>query len=364
MATSGRSTRKSVKIINGALDEIELDGKPTIVMRGVVDPDSLQQLKVPPYQRETLSDKKIGDLMRALRKSSVPDIDLGVRGDNYNERENAFYLPDSVHIIDGLQRSTAAMRLMGIDPTLRVHLGALIHFGTTEEWERERFESLNLGQTKLSPNVTLRNQAEKYEAARALFDLSTSPAFPLRDKVTWTQSMRRGELITARTLFGLVAVLHNHEGRGGHNENVISLCISLERTRLKISEETLVLNVLEFFNVIDRCWGIRQVAYREGAVYLRASFMKALAAVFSKHINFWKEGRLTVDSTTLKKLASFPVTDPHIRGLSSSSGTATEMLRTLLTDHMNKGRRTGHLRERPPRTVRPEIETGTEVTDE
>lgn len=354
MATPGRTGRKSVKVVSGSLDEIKLGGKPFIVLRGVVHLDSLRLLKVPSYQRETLSDAKIMKLEEALLSSTVPDIDLGVRGGNYNERDGAWYLSDDVYIIDGLQRTTAALRVLGRLPSADIRLGALLHFDSTEEWERERFENLNLGQTKLSPNVTLRNQTENYQVAQALFELSSAPGFPLRDKITWSQSMHRGELVTARTLFGLVGVLHNHEGGGGHNNNVIGLCISLERTRAKITDEILIYNVLEFFNVIDECWGVRQIAYREGAVYLRASFMRALAMVFSKHLNFWKDGRLTVDKMTRRKLAQFPVTDPQIRGLSSSSsGKNTEILRELLIEHINKGRKSGKLRERVSRVVNP-----------
>lgn len=344
--------RQSIKIFNGALDEMKLGGEDVIVMRGVVDPDSLRLLNVPAYQRETLSDAKIQRLVRALQSSRVPDIDLGMRGERYVERDGIFYLQDPVFLIDGLQRTTAAMRLLSFDPSASVHLGALIHFATTEEWERARFEDLNLGQTKLSPNVTLRNQRHNYRSAELLGDLAVSAGFPLHDRITWTQSAKRGELITATTFFGIAGVLHSHIGPGRYN-NVIELCKGLDRIIDRIDNnhngqgaEVFVTNVLEFFNQVDLCWGVRQVAYREGAVYLRASFLRALALFFSRHLNFWKEGRLVIDTPTRKKLASFPVQDPNIRSLSASSGSATDMLYHLLTNHVNKGRRTGHLKPR------------------
>ena len=146
--------RTSIKIIHAALDEEGAE----IVLRGVVDATSLTNLKVAEYQREVLPDRRISELMKALQGGGVPDIQLGCRGGNWRSGSDAgtFYIQDDVYIIDGLQRCTAALRLLqkGIIP----RIGAMISFNTTEEMERKRFKALNLTRVKLSPNVTLRNQ--------------------------------------------------------------------------------------------------------------------------------------------------------------------------------------------------------------
>ena len=47
----------------------------------------------------------------------------------------------------------------------------MIHFGTTEEWERERFDILNMRRTRLSPNVLLRNRAAQCPSLSRLYEL-------------------------------------------------------------------------------------------------------------------------------------------------------------------------------------------------
>src|SRR3989344_3325912 len=145
----------SIKVRHAALDEF--DGQ--IVLRGRIDPVSLGDLKVGPYQRELLPKSKIGDLKTAFKdpSGSVPDLDLGMRGGNFSidkkaptEHGEVLILHDPVFIIDGLQRTTAAKELLLEGCEARI--GAMIHFGTTEEWEQKRFYTLNVARTRLSPN--------------------------------------------------------------------------------------------------------------------------------------------------------------------------------------------------------------------
>ncbi len=335
MAQSSPSKVGRLKIINGALDEVTIDGKPTIVLRGVVDPESLRDILVEEYQREILSREKIDRLKKALRRSRVPDIDLGVRGEQYEDDGGTFWISDPVYVVDGLQRITAAMELL--EEGLRVHLGALISFNTNEAWEQERFEDLNLGQTKLSPNVTLRNQAKKCTSAALLLQLANAPKFPLRNRITWTQAARRDELITATTYFAIAGALHSHLGPG-RAKNVIALCAGLDKIVDKTTQQVFAENILAFYDIIEECWGVRRVVYRGGAIYLRASFLRALALLLSRHTNFWQGNRLIVDKVVLRKLRNYPIDDPHVQGLSSSSGQASEMLYQLLVEHVKKGR--------------------------
>ncbi|MBI5732072.1 MAG: hypothetical protein HY982_01795 [Candidatus Magasanikbacteria bacterium] len=108
-------TRDSIKVLNGALDEVNLgEGEEKeIILRGVIDPDSLHLLQVGDYQREIMPLSTINDLERAYEEgASVPDIDCGVRGWGYDTRSGCFYLSDMVFIIDGQQRVTAALRML------------------------------------------------------------------------------------------------------------------------------------------------------------------------------------------------------------------------------------------------------------
>ena len=73
--------RNSVKVINAALDEVKIDQVGSqIVLRGVLDNDSLDLLQVSEYQREILPQSKIMDLIGAMKTGRVPDIELGMRG--------------------------------------------------------------------------------------------------------------------------------------------------------------------------------------------------------------------------------------------------------------------------------------------
>lgn len=125
----GGKMEKGLAITHAALDETK-DGE--IILRGRIDPTGLHVLQTGPYQREVLSPATILSLTRALQNgSSVPDVDLGMRGERYHESKGTYVLKDPLYIIDGLQRVTACRSLVaeGILP----RLGTVVHFGTTEE---------------------------------------------------------------------------------------------------------------------------------------------------------------------------------------------------------------------------------------
>lgn len=128
--------RKSIKLCCAALDELN-DG--TIVIRGVVDHDSLQHLKVDEYQREVQPLASLMKLVNAFKMGTrVPDIELGMRGGNFIDREGAYYLQDEVYIIDGQQRVKAARHGMTTGVLESPHIGCVVHCNTTKEWERDR----------------------------------------------------------------------------------------------------------------------------------------------------------------------------------------------------------------------------------
>jgi len=332
--------RESVKIINAALDETP---QGEIILRGVVSADSLKLLKVDNYQREVLSNKKVAELKEALRKGSVPAITLGMRGETCMERDGNWYLSDDIFIIDGLQRVTGGLELLAESSEAVPHLGVEIHFGTTEKTERAMFSKLNISQTKLSSNVTLRNARHEYSSMNTLYRLTTEKAFIMGGRVCWDQSMKRNDLISAVTFIKVVAMLHSHAGPGRSN-SALDLAKGLDKIVDNVGRNVFSDNVRTFFDIVDQCWGVQRIAYREGAAYMHRNFLVQLARVLSDHTNFWEKDRLVVDRAEIKKLSGFPTSDPEVTRLSSSGGTAAaEMLYVLFVKHINSGKRTRRL---------------------
>jgi len=335
----------TIKVVNGALDVVMIDGQERLALRGVIDSMSLTSILVPDYQREVLADGKIDVLKKALTNSRVPDIDLGMRGSGLDELGNGeFLLRDATYVIDGLQRTTAACRLAE-EGVVLPHLGAIIHFDTDEAWERKRFEALNLGQTGLNTNVILRNFALEHSAASLMYGMTQDKKFVLYDKVCWQQNMRRTDMVTAITFYKVVGRLHSHLGPGKSDPR------SLARTGIpkilkRVNNATFTYNVRTFFGFIDEAYGLSNIAYRQHAVHLKTSFLLALAGVISDYEEFWDGNRLTINADLRRKLAKFPLQDPHVKDLAGSAGKATMILEQLIIDHLNANRRTTHLRKR------------------
>lgn len=330
--------RTSIKLFSAALDEKDND----IVLRGVVDPTSLSHLQVADYQREILPTKKINSLMVAIRKGGVPDIQLGCRGGNFFERDGAFYVQDPVYIIDGLQRTTAALRLLekGIVP----HLGATLHFDTNEAIERERFRVLNVTRVKLSPNVLLRNARHESPIVMAIYQMCLSSQFALTRRVCWHQRMKREELLTAMLLMKVTGELHRRFGANLACRRQEDLIPALDRLAARVGRSTVVGNIREFFETLDEAFKITQVVYREIAPSLRNGFLLSLALTFSRHEDFWKDAQFVVSKDLRRKLALFPITDPHVSAMCSSSGSSISILAAMIANHFNSGKRTKRLR--------------------
>lgn len=334
----------TIKVVNGALDIIEIDGVERFALRGVIDPPSLSGINVPEYQREILADGKIDVLKKALETGRVPDIDLGMRGSAMTDLgDGVFLLRDDIFVIDGLQRTTAAMRLFEQD--VMPHLGAIIHFDTTEVWERKRFEALNLGQTGLNSNVILRNLAHDEPAAKVVYDITQGRQFIIRDKISWQQNMRRTDLITAITFYKVIGRLHSHLGPGKSDPRSLAKT-GFPKIFKTVKPAVFEYNVNYFFKVIDELYGLQNIAYRAHAVHLKTSFLIALAGVVSDYVDFWDGNRLVVSKELRLKLAKFPLTDPHVKDLSSSAGKAITLLESLIVEHINSNKRTRRLTKR------------------
>ncbi|HJV32969.1 MAG TPA: hypothetical protein VJ694_02990, partial [Patescibacteria group bacterium] len=232
------SNRTSIKITCAAMDEGEDGG---IVIRGVIDPDSLDHLKVADYQREILPQSKIQALVKAYEAGDrVPDIELGMRGGSYRElaESRTFYLQDPTFIIDGLQRITAGKVLMQNGSGKKPHIGVLVHTCTSEEWERERFRILNAQRTKLSPNVLLRNRRHDSQAVDCLFHLTQDKSFVMQGRVSWNQRKQREHLIDAMVFIKVVGALHSHLGPG-LSASVDHLAGGLDKTMATVGRTVL-----------------------------------------------------------------------------------------------------------------------------
>ncbi len=332
------------------IDKADLDEDDRgIIVTGYVSLESFDLLKVDKYQREELSATKISELMEAHRQSRVPTVELGMRGDESGIEigaDGVCWLTDPTYIVDGLQRITAAQRLLELEPNSNPKIHATVHLNTDFDWERKRFEVLNLNQTRVNGNVILHNQRYDLDVIEQLCRLSTSKTFVLGDKIAWGQSMKRGELISALTFARTIGVLHSHLGPG-KGSSTLELANGLQKIMDNTGKMTLRQNAVTFFEAVNVCFGIETVAYRGSAVQLKAGFLYALAKMFSDHSNFWTLSRLTIDQPTLNKLKSFPVNDPAVVALSGASGgKSSDLLAHLLSEHVAKGRRINKLERR------------------
>lgn len=343
----------SVKILNYALDETPLRGG-TVILRGVVDPESLKLLKTDDYQREVLPLSSGHSLMKALKNGEpFPDVELGVRGDAMSERNGGVYITDDVFIINGLQRVSAALRYMSLFPGANIpRIGALIHFNTTREWERERFNILGTTAVKISPNILLRNHREESPSMALLYDMCEEDTrFVLHKRVSWKQNMVRADLITAMMLCRVVGSIHNHI-IGSRSMAVREMVPILDRMVSIVGAQNVKMNTRVFFEVIDECWGIKMIQYRDTAAQLRGTFLVVLARLMSVHEDFWQlsDKKLVLHSDMRRKLAQFPLSDPTVVNLAASGGKAHHILYEMIKEHLDRGKIKNRLRLRPQET--------------
>lgn len=325
-------------MVNAALDD--QDGE--IVLRGVIDPDSLELLQVAEYQREVLPASTIKQLADAIRsRAGVPDIQLGMRGGQFTERNGSFYLEDPVYIVDGLQRRTAAMSLLKGGHAPRI--GAVVYFNTTEESERLLFRSLNVSRVRLSPNVLLNNERNDSVTLEMLSQLCKEADFALRGRVCWQQCMARNHLFTASGLLRVTAQLHAQFGVIDGTRQSVGLAGQVDQITMKLKRSVVRQNVKTFFNTVDELWNIREVVYKERAPYLRMGFLTTLARVLSNHRDFWNDSELFVSAPLKRKLALFPLNDPQVATLCGAGGSSAKILYVMLVDHINSGKRTRRL---------------------
>lgn len=347
----------SVRILNGALDEHE--GR--IVLRGALDPASLKELKVDDYQRAVAPVTSLRRIMKGFDAgSAVPDVELGMRGSKKTFRDGVYTLHDDVYTIDGLQRISAAGLYLADGKT--PHLGATIHFNTTQEWERKQFKILNADRVRVSSNVIIRNFKEDYDGVKGLYNMSLDDReFVMRGKIGWDQALSRAQLISCSTFVKVVLAIHAHLNEcSGFTAPPEDLCIRIQKVVETIGKQTFRANVRHFFDVIDQAWHVRNVAFKEKTPFIRATFLLTLAKVLSNHEVFWRESRLLVDADFRRKIGSFPIFDNAVINMVSTGTRVDRELYRYLVEHINKGKRHRRLSERQPIESSPEEPASTD----
>jgi hypothetical protein len=340
-------TTNPVYILNPSLDTYENE----TVLRGVIDSASLADLKVDFYQRELLPALSRRNILTGFRSGhKIPDIVLGMRGENFAfEPGGNALLFDPVYIIDGQQRCRTASEHLEIEGARPVRLGATVHFNTSPLSERNQFQALNQWQLKVSARVILRNDKDKYAAVDLLYGLSCrDPSFVLYNRVCWEQNMRRQNLMSATTMMYALLRLHSHIVPGlmsslGQAEDTSNVLIE------KLGVSLVRQNVRALFELIDGCWGMRDIHFKGGAAYVKRGFIETIARLLSDHPVFWRDGtRLEVTAPWRRKLATFPISDPEIMRLAGATGAARTSLYLHFLVHLNSGKRAHRLVSRHP----------------
>lgn len=333
-----------VRVLNGTLHE-DPNSPGGLVLQGQLDPATLRFIRVDSGYQRPLEER--ADIFDAYRTGKVvPPVDLGARGQDFvTEGENDYVIKSPVYAIDGAQRIGNAARYLELITGASVFLMATVHFGTEAKWEETRFTELNKNVRKVSPNLHLRNLRDANEAVLTMFGLSAATkAFPLYNRVCWSQNMARGDLIGAVAFVKPVITLHAQH-TAMKNGTVEEIARALLRATKAVGLANFRGNVSAFYGLVNECWPIHAVEYRRAAPQLKSSFLIELARMFSRHACFWDERDqvLTLNADDRRKLAKFPIGDPQVLNLAGSGGKARNILYQLFVDHMNSGRRTQRL---------------------
>jgi hypothetical protein len=354
--------KQPVRILKPSLDDV---GRQT-VLRGIIDNDSLKDLRTDYYQRELMPESNRRDIITALENNTqLPDIELGMRGQTFTMPSSSLVtLEDPTYIIDGLQRVGSLLSHLAEFPTAKNRLGAIIHIGTTADWERERFHILNSSRIKVSVNKLLHNLQNDCAALATLHGLSKAePDFVLHNRVCWRQRVARDHLITAANFIKVSLRLHAHLAPTRSAMNVDGLITASTRVADRIGLAMMRENTRRFWSTIDELWGVKNLTSRD-VPYLRGTFLSVLSDIFCNHTDFWaqpNEAKFVVPYQLKNKLKIFPIYDPEVIRLSGASGKAMEALYFIILTHINSGKRTQRL---TPRNAAPNASNFTIGDDE
>lgn len=338
--------RPHIRILNGSLDE-SISSSAGIVLNGRIDPSTMRFLKVDNEYQRPLGERP--DIFDALKGGLiVPNIEIGVRGQDFETEGSDILIYSPAYIIDGWQRVGNALRLLELIPHQDIRIFGSVHFGTDQIWERHRFTALNKNVKKVSPNLHLRNMRDTNDAILTLFGLSNNDKnFPLYKKICWSQNMQRSQLLSALTFSKIAVFLHGHVAAQRVN-SAEGVSDTLARAIPRITLPRFRKNLTTYFTLFNDVWPFSAIEYREKAVQLKSSFLFEVARMLSRHPDFWTDDDriLAINADDRRKLGKFPIDDPQIVNLAGSTGKARTMLYQLLVNHMNSGRRTNRLRSR------------------
>jgi hypothetical protein len=279
-----------VKILHASLED-DPDTK-QIIIRGVIDQESLKYIRLDWYQREQgFSNSHNSEIVGAyLEGNRMADITLGMRGQRVRSKGDIYHLLDKTFCIDGGQRLWNAAAAVAERPDLKIVLGAKVFLGTTEEFENDMFCKLGTTQVRISPSIMMRNRKKKSPAARALIAVCSDARFALKDRVSWDQSKSRFELMNGYTVAKIIALLHAHKGGPLKSSKVYELLDGMDHVVERISAETFQQNIIRFFDALDKCWTIRQLSSsREPHPHLKPAFLSVIARLLSSYHDFWND---------------------------------------------------------------------------
>lgn len=326
----------NIIVLNGALEDDTDTGE--IILRGTVDQNTLRFIQIEWYQREQgFSQRHISEIMAGLFVNGrVADITLGMRGHHVQTKDNNFVLQDKVYCIDGGQRLRAIAMAQRERPSLKLSIGAKIYFGTTEQTENAMFCKLGTTQVRISASVLFRNRKKESAAANLLVSLNYDGDFTLKERIAWDQTRGRGELMNGFTLARIAGALHAHKGPGLRCAAVNDLIVGLDNLVRNIGEDNLRINMIRFFDAIDKCWNVRNLSggRDESRPHLKPEFLLTIAGLMSRYSDFWDgtaRNEFYCPEKFIKRLKGFKLAD----FLHSASSMDKDVLFEVLRKRLN-----------------------------
>ncbi len=279
-----------IRVFNGSLEDDKDTGSDKIILRGVLDQATFKFINMAWYQRERgFSSSQINQIMASyFSGSKLADITLGMRGQNFSSKSEVYMLKDKCYCIDGAQRLYAASAAARERPDLKVKLGVKIYFDTTEEFENDLFCKLGTTQIRIAPSVLLRNKKKKSAAAKLLVDMDADQDFALKDRISWDQRKSRHDLMSGYTFCRIVGRLHGHKAGALKSNQLYDLLGGLDQLVEIVGAEALRMNIIRFFDAIDRCWTIRNLSGGHDArPHMKPLFLMTIARLVSRYPEFW-----------------------------------------------------------------------------
>jgi len=276
-----------VRILSASLDTDD-DGE--IIIRGVLDQDTLKYIRFDWYQREQgFSPRHTNEIVGALFAGhKIDDITIGMRGQRCESKGDVYVLQDRCFCINGGQRLYATAVALKERPDLKVRLGVKAYTSTTEESENDMFCKMNTTQVRVAASVLLRNRKKKSHAAALLIALNKNSDFALKDRIAWDQVRTRHELISGFTFARIVGALHSHKGGALNSSKLYDLLDGLDALVENIGDASVNTNIIRFYDAIDKCWNIRNLAGgRPAAPQMNAVFLRTIARLLSRYPEFW-----------------------------------------------------------------------------